>query len=240
MSGLTASDRMRVLVVGDEPVMAEAIRGGLRLEAIAADIAGDGDTALELLSINAYDIAVLDRDIPGPSGDVIARRIVASGSGMPILMLTAADRLDDKVSGFGLGADDYLTKPFEFQELVLRLRALDRRHPRSRPPVREIAGLRLDPFRRAVHRDGRYVALTRKQFAVLEELISAEGGVVSAEDLLKRAWDENADPFTNAVRITVSGLRKRLGEPWIIATVAGAGYRIDAQPDTGPEGGDRG
>ena len=133
---------MRVLVVEDEPYLAEAIRDGLRLEAIAADIAGDGDTALELLSINAYDIAVLDRDIPGPSGDEIAERIVASGSGMPILMLTAADRLDDKASGFELGADDYLTKPFELRELVLRLRALDRRRAHNRPPVREIAGLR--------------------------------------------------------------------------------------------------
>jgi two-component system, OmpR family, response regulator VanR len=231
---------MRVLVVEDEPYMAEAIRDGLRLEAIAADIAGDGDSALELLSINAYDIAVLDRDIPGPSGDEIAESIVASGSGMPILMLTAADRLDDKASGFGLGADDYLTKPFEFRELVLRLRALDRRRARNRPPVREIAGLRLDPFRREVYRDGRYVALTRKQFAVLEVLVAAEGGVISAEELLERAWDENADPFTNAVRNTVSALRKRLGEPWIIATVAGVGYRISAQPDTGHEGGDRG
>src|SRR5215204_3892140 len=224
---------MRVLLVEDEPYMADAIRDGLRLEAIAADIAGDGDSALELLSINAYDIAVLDRDIPGPSGDEIAKRIVASGSGMPILMLTAADRLDDKATGFELGADDYLTKPFELRELVLRLRALDRRRAHHRPPVREIAGLRLDPFRREVHRDGRYVALTRKQFAVLEVL-------VAAEELLRRAWDENADPFTNAVRITVSGLRKRLGEPWIIATVAGAGYRISPQPDTGREGGDRG
>src|SRR3981081_2367124 len=240
MSGLAASDRLRVLVVEDEPYMAEAIRDGLRLEAIAADIARDGDTALELLSINAYDIAVLDRDIPGPSGDEIARRIVASGSGMPVLMLTAADRLAGKAPGVGLcaGADD--PKPFEFQELVLRLRALDRRHARSRPPVRELAGLRLDPFRREVYRDGHYVALTRKQFAVLEVLVAAEGGVVSAEELLKRAWDENADPFTNAVRITVSALRKRLGEPWIIATVAGVGYRIDTQPDTGGEGGDRG
>jgi two-component system response regulator VanR len=231
---------MRVLVVEDEPYMAEAIRDGLRLEAIAADIAGDGDSALELLSINAYDIAVLDRDIPGPSGDKIAESIVASGSGMPILMLTAADRLDDKVFGFGLGADDYLTKPFEFRELVLRLRALDRRRAHTRPPVREIAGLRLDPFRREVYRDGRYVALTRKQFAVLEVLVAADGGVIGAEELLERAWDENADPFTNAVRITVSALRKRLGEPWIIATVAGVGYRISAQPDTGHEGGDRG
>ena len=216
-----------MLIVEDEPYMAEAIRDGLRLEAIAADIAGDGDTALELLSVNAYDIAVLDRDIPGPSGDEIAKRIVASGSGMPILMLTAADRLDDKATGFELGADDYLTKPFELRELVLRLRALDRRRAHNRPPVREIAGLRLDPFRREVYRDGRYVALTRKQFAVLEVLVAAEGGVVSAEELLERAWDENADPFTNAVRITVSALRKRLGEPGIIATVAGVGYRID-------------
>ena len=225
-----------MLIVEDEPYMAEAIRDGLRLEAIAADIAGDGDTALELLSINAYDIAVLDRDIPGPSGDEIAKRIVASGSGMPILMLTAADRLDDKASGFELGADDYLTKPFDLRELVLRLRALDRRRAHHRPPVREIAGLRLDPFRREVYRDGRYVALTRKQFAVLEVLVAGEGGVVSAEELLERAWDENADPFTNAVRITVSALRKRLGEPAIIATVAGVGYRIDTQPDAGKRG----
>src|SRR5579862_1644691 len=189
---------MRVLIVEDEPYMAEAIRDGLRLEAIAA------------------------------------------GIGMPILMLTAADRLDDKASGFGLGADDYLTKPFELRELVLRLRALDRRRGHNRPPVGEIAGLRLDPFRREVYRDGRYVALTRKQFAVLEVLVTAEGGVVSAEELLARAWDENADPFTNAVRITVSALRKRLGEPWIIATVAGVGYRIDVDPDAAGEGGDGG
>ena len=224
-----------MLIVEDAPYMAEAIRDGLRLAAIAADIAGDGDTALELLSVNAYDIAVLDRDIPGPNGDEIAERIVASGSGTPILMLTAADRLDDKASGFELGADDYLTKPFELQELVLRIRALDRRRGYNRPPVREIVGLRLDPFRREVYRDGRFVALTRKQFAVLEVLVAAEGGVVSAEDLLTRAWDENADPFTNAVRITISGLRKRLGEPWIIATVPGVGYRVGAQPDAGRE-----
>src|SRR6185312_3512828 len=196
---------MRVLLVEDEPYMAEAIRDGLRLEAIAADIAGDGDTALELLGVNAYDIAVLDRDIPGPSGDEIAESIVASGSGMPILMLTAADRLGDKATGFGLGADDYLTKPFELQELVLRLRALDRRRAHNRPPVREIEGLRLDPFRREVHRDGRYIALTRKQFAVLEVLVAAEGGVVSAEELLQRAWDENADPFSNAGFLMLAG-----------------------------------
>ena len=220
-----------MLIVEDEPYLAEAIRDGLRLEAIAADIAGDGATALELLSVNTYDIAILDRDIPGPSGDEVAKHIVASGSGMPILMLTAADRLDDKASGFELGADDYLTKPFEFRELVLRLRALNRRRAHARPPVREIAGLRLDPFRREVYRDGRYVPLTRKQFAVLEVLVDAEGGVVSSEELLARAWDENADPFTNAVRITVSALRKRLGEPEIIATVPGVGYRIRTEPD---------
>jgi two-component system response regulator VanR len=222
-----------VLIVEDEPELAGAIRDGLRLEAIAADIAGDGETALELLSINEYDIAVLDRDIPGPSGDEVARRIVAAGSGVPILMLTAAARLEDKATGFELGADDYLTKPFHLRELVLRLRALDRRRAHNRPPVLEVAGLRLDPFRREVYRDGRYVALTRKQFAVLEVLVAAEGGVVSAEELLARAWDENADPFTNAARITVSSLRKRLGEPWIIVTVAGAGYRIDTGGDGG-------
>ena len=219
--------------------MADAIRDGLRLEAIAADIAGDGATALELLSLNAYDIAVLDRDIPGPSGDEIAKRIVASGGGMPILMLTAADRLDDKATGFELGADDYLTKPFELQELVLRSeRSTAGGHTTGRPCersqacgwIRSAGGLR----------DGRYVALTRKQFAVLEVLVAAEGGVVSAEELLEGAWDQNADPFTNAVRITVSGLRKRLGEPAIIATVAGAGYASTLPQSTGREGGDRG
>ena len=220
--------------------MAEAIRDGLRLEAIPADTAGDGDTALRLLSVNAYDMIVLDRDIPGPSGDEIAKRIVTSGRGMPILMLTAADRLEDKASGFELGADDYLTKPFELRELVLRLRALDRRRTLSRPPVREMAGLRVDPFRREVYRNSRYVPLTRKQFAVLEELVAAEGGVVSAEELLERAWDENADPFTNAVRITVSALRKRLGEPSIIATVAGVGYRIVTDPVANGEQAGRG
>jgi two-component system, OmpR family, response regulator VanR len=202
---------MRVLIVEDEPYMAEAIRDGVRLEAIAADIARDGDTALGLLSTDSYDIAVLDRDIPGPSGDEIAERLIASGSGMPILMLTAAARLDGKASGFELDADDYLTKPFELRELVVRLRALDRRRAHNRAPVVEIAGLRLDPFRGEVQRDGRYVALTRKQFAVLEVLVAAEGGVVSAEELLRRAWDENADPFTNAVRVTVSALRQT---PW--------------------------
>ena len=159
--------------------MAEAIRDGLRLEAIAADIARDGDTALEMLSVNAYDIAILDRDIPGPSGDEIARRIVAAGTGLPILMLTAADRLDDKATGFELGADDYLTKPFALRELVLRLRALDRRRAHHRPPVLEIAGLRLDAFRREVYRDGRYVALTRSSSSAVSPSPAMSAAIAS-------------------------------------------------------------
>jgi two-component system response regulator VanR len=222
---------VRVLILEDEPLMAGAIHDGLRLDAIASDVAPDGDTALELLALNPYDVAVLDRDVPGPSGDEIAAHILSSGIGTPVLMLTAADRIDDKASGFAAGADDYLTKPFELRELVLRLRALARRRAHPRPPVLELADLRLDPFRREVFREGRHVALTRKQFAVLEVLVAADGGVVSAEHLLERAWDENADPFTNAVRITVSALRKRLGEPWAIATVPGVGYRIDTGDD---------
>lgn len=219
---------MRVLIVEDEIYLAEAIRDGLRLEAIAADIAGDGDTALEQLAVNAYDVVVLDRDIPGPDGDEIARRLAGEAASPRILMLTAADRLDDKASGFESGADDYLTKPFALRELVLRLRALGRRPAQGAPPVVEVGAVRLDRFRREVFRDGRYVALTRKQFAVLDVLMAAGGGVVSAEDLLERAWDENADPFTNAVRITISTLRKRLGEPWVIETVPGVGYRMSA------------
>ncbi|MDP9735528.1 response regulator transcription factor [Curtobacterium sp. 260] len=218
---------MRVLILEDEPLLAEAVRDGFRLEAIAADVARDGDAALELLALNRYDVAVLDRDVPGPTGDEVAAHLVATDAGVPVLMLTAADRLDDKVSGFAVGADDYLTKPFALRELVLRVRALARRSGEHRPPVLEAAGLRVDPFRREVFRDGHHVALTRKQFAVLEVLVRAGGGVVSAEQLLERAWDENADPFTNAVRITVSALRKRLGEPWVIVTVPGVGYRID-------------
>lgn len=212
--------------------MAEAIRDGLRLEAITGDIAADGVTALELLTVNDYDIVVLDRDIPGVHGDEVAHHIVTSGTGTPILMVTAADRVDDKVTGFELGADDYLAKPFDMRELVMRLRALDRRRDHHRPPVHEIAGLTVDPFRREVYRDGRYVAVTRKQFAVLDVLVAAGGGVVSAEELLEKAWDINADPFTNAVRVTVSALRKRLGEPWVIETVPSVGYRIT--PQNGP------
>ena len=167
---------MRVLIVEDELYLAEAIRDGLRLEAIAADIAGDGDSALELLAVNSYDVVVLDRDIPGPNGDEIARHLAVEPAGPRVLMLTAADRLDDKATGFESGADDYLTKPFALPELVLRLRALGRRPAAGTPPVVEFSGIRLDPFRREVFRDGRYVALTRKQFAVLEVLITRAAG----------------------------------------------------------------
>ena len=183
---------------------------------------------------------MLDRDIPGPSGDEIAKRIVASGSRMPILMLTAADRLDDKATGFELGADDYLTKPFALRELVLRLQS-------ARPPARRLQAAR---WRAAGSGSTRSAARSTATAATSPSPESsspcskswwrAEGGVVSAEELLERAWDENADPFTNAVRITVSALRKRLGEPWVIPTVPGAGYRIDTQADTGPGGGDSG
>ncbi|MFE2349990.1 response regulator transcription factor [Kitasatospora cineracea] len=220
---------MRVLVVEDEEYLAEAVQAGLRLAAIACDVAGDGESAWERLGVHRYDVVVLDRDLPDVPGDEVCRRIVAAGLGCRVLMLTAAARLDQKVAGFELGADDYLTKPFDLAELVVRLRSLARRPAQGAPPVLERAGLRLDPFRREVYRDGRYVALPRKQFAVLEVLMAAGGGVVSAEDLLERAWDEHADPFTNAVRITISGLRKRLGEPWVIHTVPGVGYRLDVR-----------
>ena len=217
---------MRVLVVEDEVYLAEAIQAGLRLEAIAADLAFDGNAALEAVTVNAYDVVVLDRDLPGVSGDEVCRQIVAQGISCRVLMLTAAGDLDDKVIGFELGADDYLTKPFELRELVVRLRALIRRPAAAAPTVLEYAGVRLDPYRREVYRFGHYVKLTRKQFAVLEVLMAARGGVISAETLLEKAWDENADPFSNAVRITISALRKRLGDPWVIHTVPGVGYRV--------------
>lgn len=228
---------MRVLIVEDEPLLAESLRDGLRLEAIAADIVSDGASALEHLAFNDYDVVLLDRDIPVIDGDEVARRVIEQGLKCRIIMVTAADRLDEKVRGFELGADDYVTKPFELKELVMRLRAIERRSSASAPPVLEYAGLRLDPFRREVYRDGRYVAVTRKQFSVLHVLIAARGGVISAETLLEHAWDENADPFTNAVRITISSLRKRLGDPWLVHTVPGVGYRIaDPEDEAGAPG----
>ena len=217
---------MRVLVVEDEPFLAEALQAGLRLEAIAADVALDGDDALERIAVNDYDVVVLDRDLPGTHGDDVCRVVARDHPGARVLMLTAATRLQDKVGGFRLGADDYLTKPFELAELVVRLHALARRPAAAAPPVLEHADLRLDPFRREVYRAGRYVRLTRKQFAVLHLLMQADGGVVSAETMLEKVWDENADPLTTAPRVTVSTLRKALGEPDLITTVPGAGYRL--------------
>jgi two-component system, OmpR family, response regulator VanR len=217
---------MRVLIVEDEPYLADAIHVGLRRQTIAADIAPDGETALEAVTVHDYDVVVLDRDLPGMHGDEVCARIAAEHPQVRVLMLTAARTLGDRVSGFELGADDYLAKPFEFPELVARLRALERRTQPARPPVVESHGVRLDPFRREVYRGGRLVRLSPKEFAVLQVLMNAEGGVLSAETLLTRAWDANADPFTNTTRVTISNLRKRLGEPWVIQTVPGAGYRF--------------
>ena len=224
---------MRVLIVEDEPLLAEAIRDGLRLEAIASDLAGDGDTALELLGFNSYDLAVLDRDIPARPGTRSPGRSSPPAAACRSSCSPPPTGSTTRPRGSSSAPTTTSPSPSSSAELVLRLRALDRRRAHHRPPVQELAGLRLDPFRREVFRDGRYVALTRKQFAVLEVLVAAEGGVVSAEELLERAWDENADPFTNAVRITVSALRKRLGEPGLIATVPGVGYRIDSGADGG-------
>jgi two-component system response regulator VanR len=226
----TVEAPVRVLIVEDEPFLADSIQAGLRHEAIAADIALDGDGALERLSSTTYDIVLLDRDIPGVHGDDVCRVVTREHPGVRVLMLTAASRLKDKVGGFALGADDYLTKPFAFEELVVRLRALERRPAAAIPRELEFADLRLDPFRREVYRSGRYVRLARKQFAVLELLMRAAGGVVSAETLLEKAWDEHADPFTSAPRVTISTLRKALGEPDLIETVAGVGYRLSETP----------
>ncbi|NUT37240.1 MAG: response regulator transcription factor [Hamadaea sp.] len=215
---------MRVLVVEDEELLADAIAEGLRREILAVDVAYDGDAALERLGVNAYDVVVLDRDLPGVSGDEICAGL--AGGDTRVLMLTAAGELADRVEGLGLGADDYLPKPFAFIELVARVRALGRRARPATPPVLARAGLTLDPARREVFRDGRYVGLSRKEFAVLEELLRAGGAVVSAEELLERAWDEHIDPFTNVVRVTVMTLRRKLGTPPIIDTVPGVGYQI--------------
>ncbi|WP_194409671.1 response regulator transcription factor [Microbacterium cremeum] len=218
---------MRVLIVEDDPFMADAVRTGLRRAAMAADIASTGEEALELIAGDEYDLVVLDRDLPGIHGDDVCRAIAADHPRVRVLMLTAARTLNDRVGGFEIGADDYLAKPFEFPELVARLRALERRTEPARPPILEGHGVRLDPFRREVYRDGRLVRLSPKEFAVLHTLMAAQGGVLSAESLLEKAWDANADPFTNTARVTISNLRKRLGHPWVIQTVPGAGYRFD-------------
>jgi DNA-binding response OmpR family regulator len=219
-------ETLRVLVVEDEQVLADAIATGLRRAAMAVDVAYDGDGALERTSVNDYDVVVLDRDIPKIHGDEVCRQLVASGSTARILMLTAAGELDDKVTGLALGADDYLAKPFAFAELMARVRALARRSSPPLPPVLERAGVVLDPNRREVSRDGQAVVLTNKEFAVLEVLMRAQGTVVSAEHLLEKAWDEYIDPFTNVVRVTIMTLRRKLGDPPVIETVPGAGYRL--------------
>lgn len=217
---------MRVLIVEDEEFLADAIRTRLTMDAIAADVAADGDEALRAVDQHSYDVVVLDRDIPGVHGDEVCRRLAADPDGPAVLMLTASGSLDDRVGGLGLGADDYLTKPFEFPELIARLRALNRRVFTSLPPVLERNGLRLDPARHELTVEGREITLTRKEFAVLELLMQAQGAVVSAETLLDKAWDENANPFTHAVKVTISTLRRKLGDPAIILTVPGVGYVI--------------
>jgi DNA-binding response OmpR family regulator len=217
---------MRVLVVEDELFMAEATAEGLRQQAMAVDMCLDGGAALELISVNRYDVVVLDRDLPTVHGDDVCRAIVASGAEARVIMLTAASNIEDRVQGLGLGADDYLSKPFAFAELIARVQALGRRSRPALPPVLRRAGVQLDVPGHRVFRDGRLIPVSRKEFAVLEVLMRAEGAVVSAEELLEKAWDENVDPFTNSVRVTMMTLRKKLGAPAVIETVPGVGYRL--------------
>jgi DNA-binding response OmpR family regulator len=217
---------MRILVVEDEALLADAVAEWLRGDAHAVDVVYDGGAALERIGVNDYDVVVLDRDLPVVHGDQVCRALVEGDWSVRVLMLTAAGEIDDRVAGLALGADDYLPKPFAFAELAARVVALGRRARPAAPPVLQRAGIRLDPHRREVSRDGRYVPLSRKEFAVLAELLRADGGVVSAEQLLEKAWDEHADPFTHAVRMTVLKLRRKLGDPPVVVTDAGVGYRI--------------
>jgi DNA-binding response OmpR family regulator len=217
---------MRVLVVEDERLLADAVAEWLRGDTHAVDVAYDGDAALERIGVYDYDVVVLDRDLPVVHGDDVCRALTSDQSSVRVLMLTAAADVDDRVAGLALGADDYLPKPFAFPELSARVMALGRRSRPAAPPILHRAGIRLDQHRREVYRDGRYVPLSRKEFAVLAELLRAEGTAVSAEQLLEKAWDENADPFTNAVRITIFKLRRKLGDPPVLLTEPGVGYRI--------------
>jgi DNA-binding response OmpR family regulator len=217
---------VRVHVAEDERLMADTIAEGLRRRSMAVDVCYDGDAALERVSVHRYDVVVLDRDLPKIHGDDVCRKVVASGAETRVLMLTAAAGIRDRVDGLDLGADDYLTKPFAFAELAARVTALGRRARPALPPVLERAGIRLDRPRHSAWRDGLLLALSPKEFAVLEVLMRAEGMVVSAEELLEKAWDENADPFTNAVRVAVMTLRRKLGDPPVIETVPGAGYQV--------------
>ncbi|MEJ8658537.1 MULTISPECIES: response regulator transcription factor [Streptomyces] len=216
---------MRVLVAEDEEVLAELVATGLRRAGFAVDTVHSGDAALAYLGLHDYDVVVLDRDLPRMHGDDVARELIASASRTRILMLTAAASMEDRVEGLDLGADDYLTKPFEFPELVSRVRALRRRTARPPlPPLLERHGIRLDTVRRTAQRDGRDLELSPKEFSVLQILLEADGATVSAEELLERAWDAHADPFTGAVRVCMSKLRGKLGEPPLIRTVQGVGY----------------
>ncbi|MFI0487311.1 response regulator transcription factor [Actinomadura sp. 9N215] len=217
---------MRVLIAEDERMLADSIADGLRSEALAVDVVYDGDAALEHLGVNDYDVLVLDRDLPVVHGDDVCRAVVESGALVRVLMLTAAVTVPARVDGLRLGADDYLTKPFAFEELVARVQALGRRARPADPPTLERAGIRLDPSRREVVRDGRYVHLARKEFGLLAELMRADGAIMSAERLLEKVWDEHTDPFTNTVRVTLMKLRRKLGDPPVIETVPGVGYRI--------------
>jgi DNA-binding response OmpR family regulator len=219
---------LRVLVIEDESALADAIARGLRREGMAVDVAYDGRQGHEMAFVTRYDVIVLDRDLPGVHGDEICADLVASGALTRVLMLTASGSVADRVEGLGLGADDYLPKPFAFDELIARVRALGRRSSPAAPPVLSVADLVLDQARRAVTRAGKPLDLTRKEFGILEELIKARGAVVSSEELLERVWDANADPFTTTVRVTVMTLRKKLGDPPLIETVVGAGYRMAA------------
>ncbi len=217
---------MRVLIAEDERRLAGAIARGLRREGMAVDVTHDGESALVKASVVPYDVIVLDRDLPQLHGDEVCRRLSGGERDAKVLMLTAADTLDDMVDGLALGADDYLNKPFEWRELVARIRALARRNGLARPAILAHGDLELDPGRREARRAGRPLDLTPKEFGVLEALMGAGGTVVSTEALLERVWDEHADPFTNTVRMTVMTLRRKLGDPPVIETVMGAGYRV--------------
>jgi DNA-binding response OmpR family regulator len=217
---------VRILIAEDEQVLADRLAAGLRQQAFAVDVSYAGDTALERLAVNPYDVVILDRDLPKVHGDDVCREVVRSAPGTRILMLTASGSVQDRVNGLNLGADDYLPKPFDYPELVARIHALARRVAPALPPTLRRAGITLDPARHQVSRDGVFIPLSRKEFSVLQILMSADGAVVSQEELLTRAWDETIDPFTNSARVVVSRLRAKLGEPPVIMTLPGLGYVI--------------
>jgi two-component system, OmpR family, response regulator VanR len=217
---------VRVLLAEDERRVADAVARGLRREGMAVDVAYDGATALDKARLTAYDVVVLDRDLPVMHGDDVCQTLRGEEPDSRVLMLTAAAGVDDLVDGLSLGADDYMPKPFAFAELVARVRALARRAGSAQPPTLRSGDVELDPARRTVTRDGQPIELTPKEFGVLEALLAADGAVVSNDELVERVWDENADPFTNSVRMTVLRLRRKLGDPQLVETVKGAGYRV--------------